>query len=227
LFADGDPIGRRIRCDGASFEIVGVVQDARYLDIREMPPPALFAPLSSNGMVMQTIYVRTTVEPSSLAPAILRGLQAESIITSHVQTLEQYTDEAISEDRILAGLSSVLGAVAALLTAVGLYSVIAFWVARRTREIGIRVALGATRRDILRLVIGEGAGVVGAGLVTRPLTTSAVTRLARSLLFGISPTDLTTLSGATVMMLAIAAVAAYLPARRALSTDPVSALRRE
>src|SRR5262249_37667208 len=126
LFADGDPIGRRIRSGGISLEIVGVVQDARYIDLRERPKPALFVPLTARQTVMQVIYARTELEPNSLASAIQRELHADGIITSHVQTLEQYTDEAIAEERILAGLLSVLGTVAVLLTAVGLYSVIAY-----------------------------------------------------------------------------------------------------
>ena len=228
LFGDSDPLGRRVRWGNVVFEVVGIVQDARYLDLRETQP-AVFGLSSARGdMLAQSIYVRTHGAPSTVEATVRRLLEESyGIINTRVQTLEEYTVESTSRERVMAVLSGVLAMVAAVLTAVGLFGVITYSVARRTREIGVRIAVGASRSDILRLVMGEVFGPVTAGLAVGLLITSAVTRLASSLLYGISPTDATTLASATLLMCAVAALAGYLPANRATATDPMSVLRSE
>jgi len=159
--------------------------------------------------------------------AVRRAVEDFEGIVTHVQTLDQYTSESISQERIIAGLSGALGAVAALLTAVGLYGIVAYAVARRTREIGIRMALGARRADIFRLVMGELVVLVAVGVAVGLVTSAVVTPLAQRFLFGLSPRDAVTLAGATVLMCGVALLAGYLPARRAMSSEPMAALRCE
>jgi ABC-type antimicrobial peptide transport system permease subunit len=141
--------------------------------------------------------------------------------------LEGQVDELLSNERLVARLSSILGLLAALLAAMGLYSVIAYSVARRTREIGLRMALGAGRAHIQWLVLREVLMLIGAGVALGVPAALVLTRLARNLLFGVEPNDPATLAGASLLMCAISLLAGYLPARRATRVDPMVALRCE
>jgi ABC-type antimicrobial peptide transport system permease subunit len=145
----------------------------------------------------------------------------------HIRTLESQLDWLLWNERLVAWLSSIFGALAALLAAIGLYGVIAFSVARRTPEIGLRMALGAGRRQIQRLVLRDVMVLVGAGAAMGIPAALALTRLAKSLLFGVAPNDPATLAGAALLMGAVALLAGYLPARRATRVDPMVALRCE
>jgi ABC-type antimicrobial peptide transport system permease subunit len=173
--------------------------------------------------------VRTVGDPGRLIAAVRREAQSinREAQVSDVRTLEEQVDKLLSNERLVARLSSILGLLAAMLAAMGLYGVIAYSVARRTREIGLRVALGAGRAHIQWLVLREVLTLIGAGVALGIPAALAVTRLARNLLFGVEPNDPATLAGAALLMCGIALLAGYLPARRATRVDPMVALRCE
>ena len=168
-------------------------------------------------------------DPRALAPAIaevVRGIDA-TLPRPLVRTLEQETSIVLFPQRIAAIVTGVLGGVGLLLAAVGLYGIIAYSVGRRTREIGVRVALGAQPRDVLGMVIREGMRLAGTGVVAGILLAAVATRLIAGLLFSVSPVDGMTFAGMSSLFIAVALLASYLPARRAAATDPLTALRSD
>jgi len=164
-----------------------------------------------------------------VAPAIQRaiwGVDKNAPITD-LATMNQIVQDAFSSSRFQTILLGAFGALGLLMAAIGIYGVISYMVAQRTHEIGIRVALGAQRSDVLREVIGEGAVLAGIGIVAGVIGALALTRLLRSLLFQIKPSDPVTFASAVVVLLAVALAACYIPVRRAMRVDPMTALRHE
>jgi len=229
-FAGRDPIGRRVWLENERdpYEIVGVAGDAKYQDIRLAPPPTvyLFAPMSRGST---TFSLRTDVDPTAVA-GDARRIVSETLgpdSVRRVTTLAEQVDAAAVPERLMAVLGGFFGIVGALLAAIGLYALVAYTVARRTKEIGIRMALGATRGDVARLVVLGGLTLVIAGFVVGVPIEFWGARFAATAIEGLSGGTLSTVASAIVAMLVVSALAAFIPARRAMRVDPIIALRSE
>jgi predicted permease len=227
-------VGQRITlgnpADSAGWmTIIGVVGDVRNEEMGRPSYPQLYLPLAQAPAPSFVVLARASGDPLALTPAV-KGALAEldrSLPLSDVATLDQRVAETLVSPRVNAGLVSAFAGVALLLAAVGIYGVIAFGVAQRTRELGIRMALGADTGSLLRLVVGQGMRPVLAGVGLGVAGAPAGTRLLRGLLFGVGPTDPVTFLGVTAFLLVVALLASYLPARRAARSDPMIALRNE
>lgn len=234
-FAGGDPIGQRIRLDSEhDVEIVGVVSDAHTWDLREPPWSIFFLPMAqphgtSMSLPARSLEVRAHGNPTELVETIRRTVaeaQPGLTITS-AQTLSQQLDGALVQERLLALLASVFGLSALLLVAVGLYGVISQWVTQRSREVGVRIALGATPGAVQRLVLRQALAPVASGVLLGILLTLPISKLLSGFLFQVEPLDPGTLASAALALLAVSLFAAYVPARRASRVEPVVAMRCE
>jgi predicted permease len=229
-FRGRDPVGRQISLENQRepFEIIGVVADAKYQDPRLPPPPIayLFATMSRGST---DLSVRTRVAPTAIAPDIRRILNdafgADSV--RRVSTLADQVDASIVPERLLAILAGFFGAVGALLAAIGLFGLLAYTVARRTREIGIRVALGATRGRVIRMVAASAGWLVGLGLFIGAPAAFWSTRLAARIVENLPSGGPMPLAAAAAALIVVAAIAVYAPARRATRVEPAIALRAE
>jgi putative ABC transport system permease protein len=232
LFWNGkNPIGRRLRLfgDNSPVEVVGVVKDSTYVTLGEPPRLMTYLCLWQNYSPNVTLYVRTHANPEGTIAAVRREVQGldPGILLTPGETVSQMLEQSLWEPRLGAMLFGAFGLLAGLLTVVGIYGVISYSVGQRTREMGIRMALGAQTRDVLRQVLAEGMILVAGGLALGLLVTVPLSRISASLLFGISTRDPVTLALAVVILLATALAACYLPARRATRVDPLIALRDE
>jgi predicted permease len=230
LFGIEDPIGNRIgrgRQGPADIEIVGLVENAKYMSVREAPLPTVYFPF--RGGSPMTLYVKASGDPASVLRVIeqeLRGLDA-TLPLFQVQTIEERVDDALRQERLLATLSTILSVVGTLIAMVGLYGLISVSVVQRTREIGIRIAVGAEPRQILLMILRRAVVLVAIGsFIGLPLAFSAL-RMAASVLYGVSPTDPTTVTGAMILVTVVGISAGLVPARNAARTDPCNALRHE
>jgi len=234
-FPAGDPLGRQILVSGVPASIVGVVKDVRYSSLRAGAPLMIYRPYRQEaGAPVDAFLIRTS---SATAATLKPFLQAEvraaapALPPPSVVSLEDRAAAVLVEERMLAALSSAIGALAAILAAIGIYSTVAAAVARRQREIGIRMALGAMPGQVGRMVVTEAFGIVAAGLAIGIPAAIATALGARALLAGVlfelSPVDPLTLSTAAAAILLIASLAAYVPARRASRIDPVAAVKYE
>jgi predicted permease len=228
----GDAVGKRLRFGGpdAPFsEIVGVARTASYRNLREQPLPFIYIPLGQEYQPGMTLMVRTAGDPTALVGPLRNEMRAlnKDVPVFSVQTMAERIGGQLAADRMIAVLLSVFGGSALLLAAIGIYGVMGYSVAQRTREIGIRIALGAEREDILKLIVGQGMVLVAIGAALGLALAIAATRLLKSLLFGISATDPLTYTVVLVVLIAVALLACYLPARRATKVDPLVALRYE
>ena len=225
-------LGRRIFLngpDGPAAEVVGVVRDGKYRSLGEEPLPFFYAPLAQQYRSAMTLEVRTAGDPGAMLP-LLRGRVRELAPTLPVirpTTMREALGVALLSQRLGALLLGALGAIAGLLAALGLYGVVAYSVAQRTREFGIRGALGADRRRLLRQVIGEGMVLSGTGALAGMALATAASRVLASFLFGVSPFDPAAYASVLLALAAITVAASYLPARRATEIDPVVAMRVE
>jgi predicted permease len=223
------PIGQAINLHGSDWRVVGVCRDFKYGDITQENSPTLYFSFRQASIGDGFFALRTTLPPLSMASAARKAVGAidSDIPLIAVETQEQVRDATLSQERMFAVLCGSLAVFAVLLSCIGLYCLMAYQVARRTGEIGIRMALGATRRQIAVPVLREALllGALGAA-VGLPLTI-ALTRLIRSNLYGVEPSDPSTLCGAIAILLVVAVIAAWLPARRAAKVDPMVALRHE
>lgn len=210
--------------------IVGVVKDVQYINLRQSLRRHFYLPTTQEKVLLNlTLHVKTATDPSIVAESLRAELKA---IDPHlplydVKTLSTEIDESLVQERLVTWLSSAFGLLATLLTALGLYGVLTFSVARRTREIGIRVALGAQRRDVFKLIMIRGVVLVGVGVAVGVGASMALSRVLDSLLFGVKPNNVATLVLVSVGLVVIALLACYLPARRATKVDPLVALRYE
>jgi putative ABC transport system permease protein len=232
FWPDEDPIGKRIRLgspeDGWR-TIVGVVGDVRHGGPAEEPRPEVYVPVRQSAFPFMQFVVRTRQEPMALAPAVraaVAELDAE-LPLSDVRTLEAVVASATARPRFLSTLVGVFAALALLLAGVGLYGVIAYMARQRTRELGIRMALGAQPEDVLWLVLGSGMRLAVLGVGLGLLAAWAASRVMGSLLYGVSATDPLTFGGLALLVLGVTLVATWLPARRATRVDPLVALRNE
>jgi predicted permease len=224
-----NPIGRRLRTGGQSLEIIGVARDSKYRNVRESPLPFIYFPLSQRNVSAMTLLVRADSNPLKLAPSIRAELQRldKYVPLFNVTTFPAHLRMRASLDRTVVVLLSAFGGIALVLAAIGIYGVVAYSVGQRTREIGIRLALGAPRNHLLGLVLQQGLKLAAAGVVIGLGGAFALTRLLRSLLFEVSPTDPVTFVVIPLVLGAVTLVACWLPARRAAKVDPMVALRYE
>jgi predicted permease len=231
FFANQDPVGRRILAGGseAPSEIVGVVSDIRHGGLAQGPTPEMYWPYAQNGRGAIRLAVRTTLPPSALVPEVRRTIAAlaPGTVVDSVSTLESAMDRNLAPRYFATSMIVCFAFVALLLAAAGVYGVMSYSVAQRTREIGLRVALGAQRHEITRLVMRQSAVVTAAGLGFGLPVAFVLSRVINRLLYATSPFDPLTLVGVSVLLGLVSLTASYLPARRALQLDPMAALRCE
>ena len=209
---------------------MGVVKDGKAANLWDPIPRFVYVPLSqSDGVAQVAFYVRTALPEASLAPAVREaiGRLDAQLPVYDLKTMEAQIGESLFVERMVAALSAAFGLLATLLASVGLYGVISYSVARRTREIGIRMALGAPRSRVLRLILGEVCLLGAAGLVLGLPLALGLARLLRAQFFDVSPYDPLTVAAATVLLSAVTLAAGFVPARRAMRVDPMTALRYE
>ena len=234
FFPHEEPVGKRVNIGTAQEpnwnQIVGVVEDVKYNGLADEVQPALYQPTAQAPSWGMSLILKTDVaDPLSLTPAVrseVRKLDQELPI-AQVSTLDQRLATATAQPRFRTMLISLFAAVALVLASIGIYGVISYSVAQRTHEIGIRMALGAQRHDVLKLVILQGAFLAITGAALGLGGAFALTRLMAGLLFGVTPTDALTFSYVPLSLIAIALLACYIPARRATKVDPLVALRYE
>jgi putative ABC transport system permease protein len=235
FFAEGDPIGKRLKDGGPErpnnpwMTIVGVVGDVPYGGLDAAPEPAFYLPFRQNRSSGQYVVVRTTVDPQSIAPSVRSAVAAldPDLPISNVKTMDTMIAESVGPPRFRTLLVAVFAAVGLLLAAIGIYGVMAYAVSERTHELGVRVALGANRGDVFRLVLVEAAALAGTGVAIGIAGALATTRLMSTLLFGVTPTDASTFAAISAFLVATALFASYVPARRATRVDPMTALRAD
>jgi putative ABC transport system permease protein len=234
LWPAQDAIGKRFRTSGDNapwLEVVGVSKQGTYTYIFEDPAMYFFTPIEQDYRAMRALQVRTTGAPEQLAPVIQREIRAmdPNLPVYDVRSMARMLDggNGFFLLRMGALFGGGLGLIGLLLALVGIYGVVSYSASQRTQEIGVRMALGAQRRDILRLVVGQGLTLVGFGIGLGVVTALIVARLLVTLLFGISATDAVTFIGVPVALAAMAVAASYVPALRAIHTDPVRALRAD
>jgi len=233
-FANQDPIGRRFdrgEEDGGEVEIVGVVKDAKAESIKEQTPRTFYVPFLQDQSSWRetTFQVRTSGDPLAVVSSIRHEVQAiePNLPVFRIKTLEQQVDETLGHERLVTTLASLFGVLALLLACAGLYGVLSYSVSRRTQEIGIRMALGAKRTDVLTLVLRQGMSLAVLGIAIGLSGAFVVTRYLESLLFEVRAADPLTFAVTSVALAAVALAACYLPARRATRVDPVITLRSE
>jgi putative ABC transport system permease protein len=232
LFKDRNPIGRRIVTgDGPDSwaTVVGIIADIRHRALDDKVWPELFRPYEQAPSPSMTLVVRSSAPPAVLAPAIRKAIQAidRNQPVFGVESLEERLSNSLAERRQRALLLGIFASVALLIAAVGVYAVMAYSVTRRKHEIGVRIALGAQRRDVLNMVMREGLRVALAGIAIGLAGALALTRALSSFLYGVSAADLATYAAVCLMLIAATCLASYLPARRATKVDPMEALRYE
>jgi putative ABC transport system permease protein len=211
-------------------EIVGVVRDARHTGVRQEILRTIFTPfLQDNDLHSMTFYIRTWQSPESAESNVRGAMQTldSKLVLDNFRTMQEQVETNLIADRVIAILASAFGVLAVLMAAVGLYGVLAYSTAQRTREIGIRIALGAGRTSVMRMVLAEVLWLAGISIAVALPASLLLARAARSQLFGISSSDPLTLVVVTVLVAAVALASALLPARRAAKTDPMKALRYE
>ncbi len=232
LYPGKDPIGERFLLKwspAAVVEIVGVVKDGKFRDYRSSPEPTVYVPLAQRYNMVMNLEVRTAGNPAGIARSIRREIGAldKDLPLLDLRTLAAHLDGALAQERLSASLLTSLGCLALILVAIGIYGVLAYTVARRTREIGIRIALGAQARTVVADVLGDTLRLVGAGVLIGVVTALFLGRLIKALLYGLSPADPFVLAVAVAVLVAVAVIAALIPASRASRINPVSALRYE
>jgi predicted permease len=226
-----DPIGKHIGLEYPTrmAEIVGIVRDGRFRNYRASINACYYVPSSQDYEATMSMEVRVAGDPMRLVAPVRSQIQSldDALVVGNVWTLKSFRDAGLGQERSSAALLSGFGVLAAALAGIGLYSVLAFAVARRTHEIGIRMALGATRKNVLCLVTGQGMRLTTVGVAMGLAAASGLMRLIVSSLYGIQPSDPVTFGGVAAFMVLVELVASYIPAWRAASVDPMDALRFE
>jgi len=232
-FPGASPIGRTFtvqdKAQWRDIEVVGVAKDAKYSSLSEGRHLAAFYPHAQHSQALNSFAVRYAGDPKTLVPAIRRAIREEdaALPIGDFTTLDEVVDHSVGSQRLVTQLSSGFGVLAALLACIGIYGVMSYAISRRTNEFGVRMALGAQRRDVLWMVLRETLGLVSIGVVAGVGLALLLSRLVTSMLFGLSPTDPVAIGMATALMVAVALFSGWLPARRATRIDPTVALRYE
>jgi predicted permease len=231
FFGSANPIGKRIGLEKIpDVTIIGVVKDAKYINLREPMRRHFYTPIMQEPRLFDlALHVKTGSDTQVVANQLRAQIKEldPHLPLYNVKSLVTEIDESLVQERLVTWLSTAFGVLATLLAALGLYGVLTFSVARRTREIGIRVALGAQRRDVFKLIITQGMILVGIGVALGLAASYALSRLITTLLFGVSPTHPMTFVTVSAVLILVALLACYLPARRATKVDPLVALRYE
>jgi putative ABC transport system permease protein len=224
-----DPIGKRIKALRQVREIIGVSGEVKQAGLDKPSDPEIFLPYQQAPFLYLQLAVRTTDDPMKMVAAIKHEVQTidQDMPLTGIKTMDQYLSDSIANPRFQSRVLSLFAAIALLLAAVGLYGVMSYAVAQRTHEIGVRVALGARSSDVLKLVVGKGLRLTLIGIAIGLVAAVALTRLLASLLFGVSTTDPATFVIIALLLIIVALLACYLPARRATKVDPMVALRYE
>jgi len=212
------------------YQVVGLIRNTKYYELREDFIPIAFFPMAQDDSPGNGTYM--VLRSESPAPDVFRAVKSAMAAANPAYELEFHLltaqiEESLLRDRLMAALAGAFGVLAAVLAAIGLYGVIAYMVARRQNEIGVRMALGADRASVVRLVLREALLLLAAGLVIGAGLALWAGKVATTLLFGLKPNDLTTFAAATVLLAVVAVGAGYVPARRASQMDPMEALRVE
>jgi predicted permease len=226
---DGSAVGRTLVRGDERIAIVGVAADAKYATLAETTPAFVYFAMAQSWRPDQTLLVRSTLDPAAAGSQIQQAVRAidRGLPRPAVSTLEREASIVLLPQRVAATVTGLFGATGLLLASVGLYGVLAYSVSRRTREIGVRLALGATRRDVLVSVVGDGMRLAAAGIALGLLLAAVCTRFIASFLFSVSPLDAATLAATSAVLVAVALLACYFPARRAADCDPLIALKTE
>ena len=231
-----DPIGATVRTGAepgypeATYEVIGVVKDAKYGNLRQEIPPIAFAPARQHPISAPwaAVVVRSAEPlPGTIAAVKQRVAELDRSIRMDSSVLRTQVREGLARERLMAWLSGFFGLLAAVLVMIGLYGLLSFITLTRRNELGIRLALGARRGNILWLVLRQGFKLAAVGIAIGLAGALALTRLLSGLLFGIDPTDPVTLTAISILLIAVASLASWLPARRAARVDPMEALRYE
>ena len=236
FYDGGNPVGHTFRVEGSAgqqdrvYQVVGLIRNTKYYELREDFIPIAFFPMAQDDSPGNGTYMVLRAE--SPAPDVFRAVKSAMAAANPAYELEFHVlttqiEESLLRDRLMAALAGAFGVLAAVLAAIGLYGVIAYMVARRQNEIGVRMALGADRASVVRLVLREALLLLAAGLVIGAGLALWAGKVAATLLFGLKPNDLTTFAAATVLLAVVAVGAGYVPARRASQMDPMEALRVE
>jgi putative ABC transport system permease protein len=230
-----DPVGKRIKPGSSVSEypwwtVVGVAKDVRQFELNDEPKPQIYLPYPQRGLFPpEDLVVSTQGDPIGLAATVrgaVWGIDRDQPV-SNIRTMEEILSESVARQRFSMLLLAIFAALALVLAAVGIYGVMSYSVAQRTREFGIRMALGAQRSDVLKLAVGQGLKLVLMGVAIGLAAAFILTRVMSSLLFGVSATDPTTFFGISLVLMSVAVLASYIPARRATRVDPMVALRYE
>jgi predicted permease len=235
-FGNENPIGRHITLSHITltkgektYEVVGVVGDAKYNDLQQPAPPTIYADSFQEGFTGSQLAIRTRIDPAGVASAVRQDEAAvlKTVPIVRIITMNEQIDSSIVPERLIAMLSAGFGALGALLAAIGLYGLLAYTVARRTHEIGVRIALGATRSDVMRMTLHEALWMVCAGLALGAPLAFWAKSVAASLIHGLPANSPVSIVFGGAVMIALGLVSAYIPARRATRVDPMVALRYE
>jgi len=221
-----DPVGSRLQAKGRWMRVVGVAKISKYGNLREPPKPFFYVPALQSS-VGQNLHIRTTLAPETMAKALAREVHAldANLAPGEVITMQEQVDRTTAVQRMAVGMLGVFGGLALLLAAIGLYGVMSHTVSQTTRELGLRMALGARTSDLLRLVMSHGVALTAGGVALGAGAALGLTRLMGSLLYKVSPRD-PVVFGSALMVMTIASLAAcFLPAWRATRTDPSRVLR--
>ncbi|HXN94934.1 MAG TPA: ABC transporter permease, partial [Candidatus Acidoferrales bacterium] len=222
-----NPIGERVQVKGRWMQVVGVAKDSKYQSVRETPKAFFYVPLRQNFSRGAGLYIRTPLSPETMASALMREVHAldGNLALFEVITLQEQVDRSTSPQMVAVTLVGILGGLALLLAAIGIYGVMSYTVSQSTRELGLRMALGAGASNLLRLVLSRGLALTAGGVALGAAVALGFTRLLGSLLYKVSPRDPLAFGSAFVVMTIAALVACFLPAWRATRTDPARALR--
>jgi predicted permease len=223
----GNPIGERVQVKGRWMQVVGVSKDSKYQSVRETPKPFFYVPLRQNFAIGPGLNIRTRLSPEAVTAALTREVHAldRNLALFEVITLQEQVDRSTSPQLVAVTLVSLLGGLALLLAAIGLYGVMSYAVSQSTRELGLRMALGATPSHLLRLVMSRGLALTATGIVAGTVAALASTRLLGYLLYNVSPRDPLSFGSAFLVITIASLAACFLPAWRATRTDPLQALR--
>jgi predicted permease len=232
LFPTEDALGKRYGNSpdrNADAQIVGIIADTKYASVRDAAPPTLYRPFPRESTNSASFEIRVAVDPVAMQGAIREAVRRvdPNLPIARMTTQSELIEGLFPQERLFARAYALFGGLGLLLVSIGLFGVMSYNVARRTNEIGIRMALGAQAVRVLRMIIKESLIVVAIGILSGIGVALAAGRLVTSLLFGLAPTDPVTIVGAIAVMLTVALVAAYLPARRASRVDPLIALHHD